>query len=173
MDFSVYIKVIQDFSSKWNFQLELVYELFQLFRTIACAIRKGFSRLNLSHRGNFAANLLLPIPSAGWVVTSVYNSCEIHSCNLSLAVPPTQPGQAQVFISCSIPSLALPHLLNALNATAGTTALWLHPKTRAVPKSLEFVVLWEVMDESQRGPHVHRREIGTVRIIVGAHLVWV
>lgn len=69
MNFSVYIKVIEDFSSQWNLQLELVCGLFQMFGTIAHAIRKGFSRLNL----------LLPTPSAGWVAKYVYNSCKIHS----------------------------------------------------------------------------------------------
>lgn len=111
-------------------------------------------RSNLSHRGNPVANFLLLAPSAGWLVKHVYNSCKIHSWNLSLAVPPpTQAGQAKVFISCSIHSPACSprkgssSITLPLSATAGITVLWLHPKTRAVPESLEFVVLWEVMDE--------------------------
>lgn len=141
-------------------ELSAVIDLWavQLFGTIGREIRN-------SHGWTFltgvilVANFLLPTPSAGRVVKPVYSSCKIHRWNLSLAVPPpTQPGQAKVFISCSVHSpacspqkgtwsITLPHLLDALNATAGITVLWLHPKTRAVPKSLEFVVSRELMDE--------------------------
>lgn len=160
----------------------------QLFGTIGNAIRN-------SHGWTFltgvilVANFLLPTSSAGRVVKSVYNSCKIHRWNLSLAVPPhTQPGQAKVFIYCSVHSLAcspqkgawsitLLHLLNALIATAGITLLWLHPKTRAVPKSLEFVVSQELMDERVSVSLVHRGKWGNCQskcsYSVGARLFWV
>lgn len=172
--------MIQDFSSKWNLQLELVCGLFQLFGTIAPAIRKGFSRLDLSHRGNSVADFLLPTPSAGWVVKSVYNSCKIHSWNLSLALPPpTQPGQAKVFISCSIysprkgnSSITLLHLLNALHAIAGisSVAASQNKSCTRVPWVYSFVESngWvSVGFTCTRG-----KQEGTVRVSVGAHLFW-
>lgn len=96
----------------------------------------------------FSCLLLLQV---GWshLFTILVKSTAAISVWLCL-LPPSQGRQSCLF-SCSIPSLAcspreanssitLLHLLNALSATAGTTALWLHPKIRAVPKSLEFVV---------------------------------